>query len=78
MSLSEKTIFNDDQLFDAFVDKMIQGWGKSIPSNQPITMKDFRDWVKKLNSALEASADDYFRRLDIIKKNLEVLKNEGM
>ncbi len=73
-----KTIFNDDPTFEAFVDRLVQGWGKSIPPDQPITLADFRSWVEKLDAALLTSADDYFRRLDVIKKNLEVLKNEGV
>lgn len=72
------TIFTNDLLFETFVDNLIQGWGKSIPADKPITMEDFQEWLNKFNAALQTSAEDYFRRFEIVKKNLEVSKNESM
>ena len=75
---SNKTIYTNDFELEKFADEIVKGWVLSRPTDKPITRKDFNDWLNQFNSILKSSADDYFKRVEIIKKNLGVLKNESL
>lgn len=75
---SEGTIFQDDFELEKFADSIVKGWVLSRPTDKPITRKDFKEWLNQFNGILNSSADDYFKRVEIIKKNLGVLKNASM
>jgi len=75
---SNKTIYTNDFELEKFADEIVKGWVLSRPTDKPITRKDFNEWLNQFNSILKSSADDYFKRVEIIKKNLGVLKNESL
>ena len=75
---SNETIYTNDFELEKFADEIVKGWVLSRPTDKPITRKDFNDWLNQFNSILKSSADDYFKRVEIIKKNLGVLKNESL
>ena len=77
-SASNETIYTNDFEPEKFADEIVKGWVLSRPTDKPITRKDFTDWLNQFNSILKSSADDYFKRVEIIKKNLGVLKNASM
>lgn len=77
-SASNETIYTNDFELEKFADEIVKGWVLSRPADKPITRKDFTDWLNQFNSILKSSADDYFKRVEIIKKNLGVLKNASM
>jgi transposase-like protein len=77
-SASNETIYTNDFELEKFSDEIVKGWVLSRPTDKPITRKDFNDWLNQFNSILKSSADDYFKRVEIIKKNLGVLKNESL
>ena len=75
---SNETIYTNDFELEKFADEIVKGWVLSRPTDKPITRKEFTDWLNQFNSILKSSADDYFKRVEIIKKNLGVLKNASM
>jgi len=75
---SNETIYTNDFELEKFADEIVKGWVLSRPTDKPITRKDFNEWLNQFNSILKSSADDYFKRVEIIKKNLGVLKNESL
>lgn len=75
---SNETIYTNDFELEKFADEIVKGWVLSRPTDKPITRKDFNEWLNQFNSILKSSADDYFKRVEIIKKNLGVLKNASM
>ena len=77
-SASNETIYTNDFELEKFADEIVKGWVLSRPTDKPITRKDFNEWLNQFNSILKSSADDYFKRVEIIKKNLGVLKNASM
>ena len=70
-----ETIFRNDFELEKFADSIVKGWGCSIPKGKQIVRADFGEWLNHFVSLLNSSADDYFRRVEIIEKNLEVMKN---
>lgn len=77
-NVSNETIYTNDFELEKFADEIVKGWVLSRPTDKPITRKDFNEWLNQFNSILKSSADDYFKRVEIIKKNLGVLKNASM
>lgn len=75
---SNETIYTNDFELEKFADEIVKGWVLSRPTDKPITRKDFNEWLNQFNSILKSSADDYFKRVEIIKKNLGVLKNANV
>ena len=75
---SNETIYTNDFELEKFADEIVKGWVLSRPTDKPITRKDFNEWLNQFNSILKSSADDYFKRVEIIKKNLGVLKNSNV
>lgn len=75
-SASNETIFTNDFELEKFADEIVKGWVFSRTGS--ITRSDFNEWLKQFNNILKSSADDYFKRVDIIKHNLGVLKNESL
>jgi hypothetical protein len=75
-SASNETIFTNDFELEKFADEIVKGWVLSRTGS--ITRSDFNEWLKQFNNILKSSADDYFKRVDIIKHNLGVLKNESL
>ena len=75
-SASNETIFTNDFELEKFADEIVKGWVLSRTGS--ITRLDFNEWLKQFNNILKSSADDYFKRVDIIKHNLGVLKNESL
>ena len=71
-----ETIFKADFELEKFADEIVKGWVLSRIGS--ITRSDFNEWMKQFNNILKSSADDYFKRVDIIKHNLGVLKNESL
>lgn len=70
-----ETIYKDDFELEKFADSIVKGWGCSIPKGKEVVRADFGEWLNRFILLLNSSADDYFRRVEIIKKNLEVIKN---
>ena len=70
-----ETIYKDDFELEKFADSIVKGWGCSIPKGKEVVRADFGEWLNRFVLLLNSSADDYFRRVEIIKKNLEVIKN---
>lgn len=77
-SASNESIYNNDFELEKFADEIVKGWVLSRPSDKPVIRSDFSEWLNQFNRILKSSADDYFKRVEIIKKNLEVLKNESL
>lgn len=82
MTFSEKavvkTIFEDDFQLEKFADSIVKGWCCSVPEGKTVTKQDWYDWLNLFVGVMNSSADDYFRRVEIIKHNLEVLKGESV
>lgn len=74
---NSETIFTNDFELEKFADEIVKGWVFSR-KDKPVSRSDFNDWLKQFNNILKSSADDYFKRVDIIKHNLGVLKNESL
>jgi len=72
------TIYQDDFELEKFADSIVKGWCLAVPAGKPVTRDDFTDWLNYFIGILNSSADDYFRKYEIIKHNLEVLKNESL
>ena len=73
-----ETIFTDDFELEKLCDSIVKGWCCAVPAGATVTRSDFTDWLNYFIGMLNSSADDYFKRVEIIKHNLEVLKNESM
>ncbi len=73
-----ETIFKDDFELEKFADSIVKGWCLSVPPEKAVTRSDFTDWLNYFIGVLNSSADDYFKKYEIIKHNLGVLKNESM
>lgn len=71
-----ETIFTNDFELEKFADEIVSGWVQS--KMEPVTRNNFRKWLKQFNFLLNSSADEYFQRVEIIKKNMEVLRNARM
>lgn len=73
-----ETIFTDDFELEKLCDSIVKGWCCSVPAGKTVTRSDFTDWLNYFIGMLNSSADDYFKRVEIIKHNLGVLKNESL
>ena len=73
-----RTIFKNDFELEKFADSIVKGWCCSVPAGKTVARSDFDEWLKFFVGFLNSSADDYFKRIEIIQHNLGVLKNESM
>lgn len=62
-----ETIFSNDFALEKFAEQIVSGW--VLSNEKPVTRKDFREWLKTFNILLNSSADDYFKRVEMINKN---------
>jgi len=75
-SAKSETIYTNDFELEKFADEIVKGW--VLSRNGTVARSDFNAWLKQFNNILKSSADDYFKRVEIIKHNLGVLKGESM
>ncbi|MBR3428808.1 MAG: hypothetical protein IKG87_01790 [Clostridia bacterium] len=60
-----ETIFSNDFALEKFAEQLVSGW--VLSKDKPVTRKEFREWLKTFNILLNSTADEYFKRVEIIK-----------
>ena len=58
-------IFSNDFALEKFAEQLVSGW--VLSKDKPVTRKEFREWLKTFNILLNSTADEYFKRVEIIK-----------
>lgn len=61
-----ETIFSNDFALEKFAEQLVSGW--VLSKDKPVTRKEFREWLKTFNILLNSTADEYFKRVEITKK----------
>ena len=58
-------IFSNDFALEKFAEQLVSSW--VLSKDKPVTRKEFREWLKTFNILLNSTADEYFKRVEIIK-----------